>query len=447
MALLAAYARQVLGLRSGPAALLAHLFWWGPTALAEEVAPKVWLRGDEHLETLAYTRLQGWKIRKSLKVAVAQRLNRMSPYALVKYRREGHSFSQRDALILCHPKPLNWAHAMVYEWLIRGKRALPEAQALVQRLLEERPYWERVLSQRGSHPETWRQVLPYLKGLSLLRNLGNLHRHGLLQSPEVLEHILTHLGCKEEVKRWQIFPHQWLLAIFRGEEEDWPSPLLAALEEALEATLPEVHLEGESLVLVDVSGSMYASLSQNSQATYALAASSLGALLYRRLGGRLVGFDGAVHPVRESRETPIRTLVQTLLDSGGGGTYLGGALQEVLPGFSGPRVVIFTDEQVADDAMSPLFRWLRQANHHRAYVINVAGYAPLAFPQEGLARLAGFSERLLELLPVMETGDARTWMEQRLAGLRTTASVAGEKEDERGESHGGEKTFDEIFGA
>jgi hypothetical protein len=59
VASLAQYARQVLGLRSGPSAPVAHLFWWGPKELAREAARGVWLRGDEHLETLAYTKPQG----------------------------------------------------------------------------------------------------------------------------------------------------------------------------------------------------------------------------------------------------------------------------------------------------------------------------------------------------------------------------------------------------
>jgi hypothetical protein len=84
VAALAVFTRQGLGLRSGPSALLAHLFWWGPTPLARETAREVWLRGDEHLETLAYTKAQGWKLRKSLKQAIAERLNAMRPQALLK---------------------------------------------------------------------------------------------------------------------------------------------------------------------------------------------------------------------------------------------------------------------------------------------------------------------------------------------------------------------------
>lgn len=121
---LAVFARQVLGLRSGPSALVAHLFWEGPRPLALATASGVWLRGDEHLETLAYTRAQGWKLRKSLKKAVAERLNRMSPRALIKYAANNRLFSQRDALILSHPKAADREHALsTTTWC--GARELP----------------------------------------------------------------------------------------------------------------------------------------------------------------------------------------------------------------------------------------------------------------------------------------------------------------------------------
>lgn len=87
--ILATYAHQVLGLCSGPAALLAHLFWWDPGEVGLRTAARVWLRGDEHLETLAYTKAQGWE-----------------------KGRGGTS-------------PRDMAHAMVYEWLVRGKRPSP----------------------------------------------------------------------------------------------------------------------------------------------------------------------------------------------------------------------------------------------------------------------------------------------------------------------------------
>jgi hypothetical protein len=427
VAALARYARQVLGLRSGPSALVAHLFWWGPKEVAEEAARGVWLRGDEHLETLAYTRLQGWKLTKGLKRAVAWRLNAMSPQALLKYRKEGHAFSQRDALILAHPKPQDPAHALVYEWLVRGKRALPEAQAFVARLLEERPTWERILSTKGASRESWWEALPHLQGLSLVRNLSNLHRFGLLEETGVQEALARKL-LSPQVAGWRVYPYQWLQAILRGREEGWPGKVLTLLETALEASLPPLPLEGETLVLVDVSGSMYAPLSRWSEATYALAAASLGALLYRRTGGWLVGFDHALHPVPLPPEAPLPELVAHLLAAGRGGTRLGLALEKTLPRFPGRRAVVFTDEQVHDDAYRPLRRWLREDPGRSAYVVNVAGYHPLAFPERGVVRVGGWSERLLELLFLLEVDDPVAWI--RSGGWEATVPFAPSPEDE-----------------
>lgn len=410
VAALAVYARQGLGLRSGPSALLAHLFWWGPTALAREVAQGVWLRGDEHLETLAYTQAQGWKLRKALKQAVAERLNTMSPSALLKYRRRGRGVSQKDALILSHPQPKDRDHALVYEYLIRGPQAMPEAQAYVEALLEERPTWERILSEQGSTPQAWQQALPHLQGLSLVRNLKNLYGAGLLGDLEALRYILQKLTRPEEVRRWRLFPYQWLLAIFQLEELPASQEVKAALELALEATLPPLPLQGQSLVLVDLSGSMSAHLSQHSEATYALAAASLGAVLYRRTGGRLYGFDDGLIELPYGPEASVAQMVRHLLNRGGGGTCLGHALQQSLAGFQGQRVVIFTDEQVHDDAETPLRRWIRAGQGRMAYLVNVAGYAPLAIPEQGVVRVGGFSERLLALLPLLESQDPVAWV-------------------------------------
>ncbi|MDM7323476.1 MAG: TROVE domain-containing protein [Thermus sp.] len=406
---LAVFARQVLGLRSGPSALVAHLFWEGPRPLALAAASGVWLRGDEHLETLAYTRAQGWKLRKSLKKAVAERLNRMSPRALIKYAANNRLFSQRDALILSHPKAADREHALVYDYLVRGKRASPEALAFVARLLEEKPSWEHVVSQKGSTPAVWRSMVPHLEGLALVRNLGNLARHDLLSDPEVQAILLEKLSQPERVKAWGIPPHGWLLAL---EEvgDSMPPRLREAVVGAVESLVPRLPLQGETLVLVDVSGSMFSPLSRWSQATYALAAAGLGALLVKATGGQLFGFSDELIRLELGSEASVVEMVEALLDRGMGGTQLGRALREALRLFWGKRVVIFTDEQVADDAYTPLRRWLKEEPGRKAYVVNVAGYEPLAFPHGGVVRIGGFSDKLLELLPVLESTDPLEWI-------------------------------------
>lgn len=395
----AVFARQVLGLRSGPAALVAHLFWEGPKDVALAAAKGVWLRGDEHLETLAYTKVQGWKVRKALKKAIADRLNSMSPYALLKYRAEERLIPQRKAIIWAHPRPRDEAHSLIFEYIVRGRKASPRSKAFVTSVREERPTWERMISGQGSTPEAWRSVVPHLEGLALVRNLRNLEKHGLLEDPRVQGILLEKLRDEQRVARWQVPSYGWILAL---RHTNLPLRLREAVEKAAELSVAELPLYGETMVLVDLSGSMETPLSQHSEATYKLAASTLGAILYKATGGRIYGFDNREILVPLGPEAPLAKIVDYLENQGGGGTYLGRTLHKLLPTFGGKRVVVFTDEQVSDDAYTPLKEWLRRGPDRRAHVINVAGYAPLAFPEEGLNRIGGFSDAILPLLPVME---------------------------------------------
>jgi hypothetical protein len=297
----------------------------------------------------------------------------------------------------------------VYEWLVREKRGSPEAQAFVAQVLEERPTWERILSAKGASRESWLEALPHLRGLSLLRNLNNLHRFGLLEEEEAQEVLASKL-LSPEVAKWGIYPYQWLQAIAKGQREGWPERVLQLLEVALENSLPPLPLEGETLILVDISGSMFTTVSERSQATYALAAASLGALLYRRARGQLVGFNNDAHLVPLSPDAPIAQIVGHLLAKGGGGTYLGEALKKTLPNFLGGRVVIFTDEQAHDNAYDPLRKWAAEDPNRTAHVVNMAGYFPLAFPEDGVVRVGGWSERILEVLALLEKRDPVAWI-------------------------------------
>ncbi|MGC8947250.1 MAG: TROVE domain-containing protein [Anaerolineae bacterium] len=402
---LAKFARQVLGLRSAPSAIVAHLFWSRdvPEELGRDAAFGVWLRGDEHLETIAYTKAMGWKLRKRLLRAIADRLNRMPPHALLKYAQGGRMVSQADAIRLAHPRPADEAHSLIFERLSRGRNASPQSIAFAEQVLAEHPTWERIISREGSSQETWRKVLPHLRGLSLIRNLDNLHRHGLLQDEEVQGALIRTL---EGSNRWKVYPYQWILALRRGLEQQWPSTVMMALEDAIERAVPKSikGLQGETLVVVDVSGSMSSKLSANSEATRALAASTLGAMIYRATGGQLVAFDNQLYII-DAEGLLFSHIVDKITGVGGGGTYLGEALRKTLPDFLGRRVVILTDEQVHDNAWAPLMEWLQRSPTNRAYVINLGGYEPMAIPERGVVRIGGWSDQILSVIVLFDQHD------------------------------------------
>lgn len=103
-------------------------------------------------------------------------------------------------------------------------------------------------------------------------------------------------------------------------------------------------------------------------------------------------------------------------------------MKKTLPGFSGRRVVIFTDEQVHDNAYDPLRRWKEEASDRAAHVVNVAGYPFLAFPEDGVVRVGGWSERVLEVLSLLEKRDPVAWI--RNGEWKATASVFSPSESE-----------------
>jgi hypothetical protein len=144
-----------------------------------------------------------------------------------------------------------------------------------------------------------------------------------------------------------------------------------------------------------------------------------------------VGFNNDIYYVQLSPEAPVARLVEELTSRVWGGTYLGKALEKTLPNFSGRRVVIFTDEQVHDNAYEPLRKWIKAGSDRIAHVVNVAGYPFLAFPENGVVRVGGWSERLLEILSLMEARDPVAWIRNGEWRTRTTpAYLASPSENE-----------------
>ncbi len=413
---LAAYCRHVLGLRTVGAYLVGSLFWAGSElsrglgypgearSLALRTAHAVWRRGDEHLQTLGHLAYLRLPLPKGLRKAVKAHLETLPPRQLLKYKQVcptalSKGFSQRDAIRLVHPRPRTQESEAVFRYLLG--RAGPGELALVKCLRQEAPTWEVLLSAQGSTPEVWRGVLSQMKALALVRNLRNCLEAGLS-----LQELLPHA---ERVDVRDLLPHQLFRAYYEA-----PSalPHLDRLFHRMVGARPS--MEG-TLVLLDVSGSM-------SGAPLEKAAPLAVALALK--GGIIVPFNHAVYPDVLPGESPIQT-VEALLRLGGGGTYLGQAVdhaahQAAREGYR--RLVVITDEQAHDDALLALRRFLEGGSGRWAHVVNLMGYASsVVTPHPRLHRHAGFNPRLLDFLPLVEGGGeaVRGFLErwEREAGL------------------------------
>jgi len=174
----------------------------------------------------------------------------------------------------------------------------------------------------------------------------------------------------------------------------WEEALEAAMFRALEGR--SARLAGHTVLLVDVSGSMDASISARSEMRRTDAAFGL-AILLREVAEKVTIFTFSNTTVRvpSRRGMALRdALDKSQVHSG---TYLGGALKqvegEVREGYD--RLVVITDEQSHDSVPAP---------HGKGYVINVAsarngvGYGPWI-------HIDGWSEAVVDYLAELEGGE------------------------------------------
>lgn len=157
-----------------------------------------------------------------------------------------------------------------------------------------------------------------------------------------------------------------------------------ALDQSLLASLADLPvLSGKTIVLVDVSGSMYCRLSAKSNLTRLDAACTLASMIQGE-SVRVFSFSD------ETVEVPHRLgmagvdKIRTSQDRGG--TDLGGAMR-VANGEPHDRLIVITDEQSHTHVSAP--------RAPLAYLINVASNQNGVGYHDGWTHIDGFSEKVL----------------------------------------------------
>lgn len=327
-------------------------------------------RADEPGELLAMYWKDGRKpIPAAVKRGLARAMLRHDAYGLAKYNRDA-SVRLRDVLRVTHPKAANDEQGAVFGRLLSGDLEAPDT-------------WEVALSGGAAKKDTFERLLREgkLGYLALLRNLRNMDQSGV--DPQLVrEAILARRGAR------QVLPFRYVAAA-RAAPRYEPS-----LDEALCAAVAEMPvLGGETIVLVDVSGSMNDRLSAKSDMTRMDAAAALASIIHGNV--RVFSFS---HDVKEVPPRRGMAGVEAIRRSQPhGGTYLGRAVAEMnrLPH---DRLIVLTDEQSHDAVPSP--------KADRAYMINLA-CTERAVGYGSWARISGFSENVLKWISEVEIGDRR----------------------------------------
>ncbi|MBB4256866.1 MULTISPECIES: TROVE domain-containing protein [unclassified Bradyrhizobium] len=375
VAQLAIEAREVMKLRHAPLLVIREMARSEKhRALVADTLHRVIQRPDEMTELLAIywadalgpqQQRKRQPVSAQVKKGLARALTKFDAYQLAKWDRDG-AVRIRDVLFLVHAKPKDADQAKVWKQLVDGELASPDT-------------WEVSLSAGKNKRETFERLIAERKlgGLALMRNLR------LMQNAQVPRETIA--GAIDAMRTDRILPYRFITAARYA--PDFEPELEAAM---LKSVKDHVRLPGRSRLLIDVSGSMFATLSAQSEMTRAEAACGL-AILAREICDEveIFTFSDRVVKVPPRRGFALRDAI--INSQPHSGTWLGKAVAEI--DRKGDRLIVFTDEQSHDQVPEP---------RARGTIVNVASY------QHGVGhgawtRVNGFSEAVVAWIAASET--------------------------------------------
>lgn len=413
-------------------------------------------RGDEPAEALAYWLAKhGKPILQPIKNGIGDAARRLfNEFSFLKYgERKSAAVNMRDVLWLTHPSPRDEKQDSLFA-LIAGKAYAPILPAVMARkVLDTVPTgdriayvqtevgketlkksgftWENLSSwiPGGMNGEAWDAIIPNMGVMALVRNLRNFDEKEI--SPVSATEVRNRLMSPDEIAKSRMLPFQLYSASKAVESVRWLEPLEVALNNTLR-NIPK--LSGSTLVLVDMSGSMFQStLSSRSTVKFSEAGALFGtALKLRNPDGVMLyqfgsNYANLVHGRYMNqglkrfsdgpswngctKEIDLRVGGSILKGMGKfhdmGGTQLHEAVAETYRD-SFDRVIIITDEQGWN---APQYDQLPIGSGKKVYIWNLQGY------ESGVTRtgkyyrhtFGGLSDASFKMIPLLESGKSTDW--------------------------------------
>ncbi len=388
----ATYARNEFGMRS-----VSHVV---AGEIAGTVRGQKWVkdfiqsaiyRVDDMTEIMSYylARFGRKGVAPQLKKGLARAFDKFDRYQLAKYRAEGKEVSLVDIVNMVHPRPTDTNHEALSD--------------LVKGTLRSTDTWEAKLTKAGqeggSKTQEWESLVRERKlgYLGLLRNLRNIATY----APHVLNEACNQLTDENAIKKSLVFPFQLWTAyqIIRNEITGAEGRLVTkAIGDAMEISLSNVpKLSGRTLVAIDSSGSMSGRPSEN--------ATIFGAVIAKTSNADIMTFDGdARYEPYDLDEKTIAITDRIMGHFRGGSTNFHSIFKRANQAYD--RIFIISDMQGWVGNYSPVasFNQYKRAFmcNPKIYSFDMSGYGTTQFPQRGIYCLAGFSSKILDIIPALE---------------------------------------------
>lgn len=390
----AIYARTQFGMRS-----ISHVV---AGELCKRVSGQPWMkeflnavvfRPDDILEIASYYDTRKNKETHAMRKGLGMAMSRFGEYQLAKYRGDGKAISMVDLANIFHPQNT------------------PAIKKLIAGELKNTNTWEAKLTATGK-AETqeeqaelknaaWSELLQTKKlgYFALLRNLRNI----VEQSPESLSMALEQLVNESAIRKSLVLPFRFITA--QGEIAKLSGTLardtMNALSDAMDKSVGNCpELPGRTLVALDCSGSMKGE-------PYDIGA-LFTAALYKRCNADIILFDSSANYLTLASSDSVMSLVTQLKSQfRNGGTDFKPIFEEMTKRKEAyDRIIILSDMQAWEGYRQPE----RELNSYRRavgknphiYSIDLAGHGTLQFPEKNIYALAGFSEKLFDIMKMLE---------------------------------------------
>lgn len=392
----AIYARTVFGMRSishvTASELAKHI---GGLTWAKKFYDKIIYRPDDMTEILSYHLVKNGKVPNSMKKGFGDAFNRFDKYTLAKYRGESKSLKLVDVVNIVHPKPVE-KNAEAIAALIKGE-------------LKSFDTWESELTKAGQAAETedqkgelkkevWVRLVKEKKigYFALLRNLRNI----IEQAPEVLPPALETLVNPTLIKKSLVLPFRFTTAydeILKLSTGKNTRDVMVALSQAVDLSLTNVpNFEGETLVVLDVSGSMSGKPAQ--------IGSLFAAVLMKANNADFMVFsDNAQYKNVNPLDSTLTIAASMRFSSGG--TNFNAIFQTANKKYD--RIIILSDMQgwIGYHTPAAAFAQYKQRTGANPFIysFDLNGYGTLQFPERNVFAVAGFSDKVFDLMKMLET--------------------------------------------
>lgn len=373
IAKVAIHARMKMNLRHIPLLLAVILVAKKFTEIAH-LLDTIIQRPDEITEFVALYWKDGKRpLPNQVKKGLGFAFNRFNTYQLAKYNNQAKAIKLRDVLFLIHAKPANEEEALRWKKLANNELESPDT-------------WEVALSKGADKKETFERLMTEKKlgAMAFIRNLRNMYQAGV--SNDLVVSYFSGLNFDK------VLPFRFITAALHAPQ------YTTFLEKAFLARMSNDWglLEGNTVFLIDVSGSMEDKLSAKSEVSRMDAAAALALI-----GINLCTDSAVITFSNEVMQTPgvnNFSLIKYIKESQSHGrTELGKAIMTIMNVRNKiDRLIIITDEQSCDN--------VRLDSKVKNYIINVGSYENgVAYKQA--VHINGFSENVFKFIIEYEKSD------------------------------------------